>query len=392
MKAIVGGTVVTVTQGTIEDGVILLEKGKIAAVGPRDSVALPAGAEIIDAKGKWVTPGLIDAHTHIATFNEPQTMPGTFDGNEMSDPVTPQVRGIDALNPRDVAVSKVRSGGFTTCYTGPGSANIVGGTGICFKTKDVMTVMEMALEGTECMKFALGENPKRCYGADKKMPVTRMGVGALLRETLYRAKHYSDRRSAAEQGEGTPPEPDFKLDALVPVIRGEMKARIHCHRADDIVTAVRIAEEYGLDYTIEHCTEGYMITDFLKDHHVRFILGPLTVGMRKMELWNISLNAPAIVEKAGITDFCIMEDTASDTRYLPVHIGLCMARGLSEEMAFRAVTINPAALLGIADRVGSLEAGKDADVAIWSGHPFSNFSLCETTIIDGEVYRNSDHA
>lgn len=391
MLAIKGGKVVTITNGIIENGTVLIENGRITAVGPAAEVAVPEGAEVIDAQGKWVTPGLIDAHTHISTFNEPQTMPTSYisyDGNEVSDPVTPHIRGVDALNPRDMAVGIVRAAGVTTCYTGPGSANIVGGTGICFKTKDAKTVFDFIIPGTECMKFALGENPKRVYGSDKKMPVTRMGVGALLRETLFRAKNYSDQRKAAEEDSTKAPKPDFKLDALVPVVRGEMKARIHCHRSDDVVTAVRIAEEYGLDYTIEHCTEGYMITDFLKEHKARVVLGPLAVGPQKMELWNATLRSPAIFEEAEIKDFCIMEDTSSGTKYLPCHIGLSMAHGLSEEMAFLSVTMNPAKLLGIEDRVGSLEVGKDADVAVWSGHPFSNFTLCETTVIDGVAYKN----
>ncbi|MDL2233945.1 amidohydrolase, partial [Ruminococcaceae bacterium OttesenSCG-928-L11] len=390
MLAIQGGKVITISGGVLEPGTVLVENGTIKAVGPAGEVAIPSGAELIDATGKWVTPGFIDAHTHISTFNEPQTMPGTYDGNEMSDPVTAHVRGIDALNPRDMAIGVVRAAGITTCYTGPGSANIVGGTGICFKTKEGKTVFDIAIPGTECMKFALGENPRRVYGSDKKMPMTRMGVGALFRETLYRAKHYSDKLREGEADSSKAPTPDFRLEALVPVIRREMKARIHCHRSDDIVTAVRVAEEFGLDYTIEHCTEGYLIADFLKEHNVKFVLGPLTVGPSKMELWNCTLKSPAIMEQSGITDFCIMEDTSSQTKYLPTHIGLCMARGLSEEMAFRSVTVNPAKLLGIWDRVGSLESGKDADIAIWSGNPFSNFTLCETTIIDGDVYHNEN--
>ena len=377
MIAITGGKVVTVTNGTIDNGVVVIDGGKIISAGSADEISVPAGAEIIDASGKWITPGFIDAHTHISTFNEPQTLPGTYDGNEVTDPVTAHIRGIDALNPNDVAIGTVRAAGFTTCYTGPGSANVIGGTGLCFKTKQGKTVFDIVIPGTECMKFALGENPKRVYGQKGKMPYTRMGVGAVLREALFNAKVYSDALKKAESDPEKAPKPDFKLEALVPVIRREMKARIHCHRSDDIVTAVRIAEEFNLDYTIEHCTEGYMITDFLKEHHVRFVLGPLTMGLSKMEIWNATLKAPGIVEKAGITDFCIMEDTSSDTKYLPIHIGLCIARGLSEEMAMKAVTINPANLLGISDRVGSLEAGKDADIAIWSGNPFSNLKKKE---------------
>ena len=388
MLAIKGGTVVTVTGGTIENGVVLIENGKIKAVGA--NVEIPAGAEVIDASGKWVTPGFIDAHTHISTFNEPQTMPmvpGAIDGNEVSNPITAHIRAIDALNPYDIAIENTRKAGFTTCCTLPGSANVIGGTGVTFKTKVGETVFDLIIPGTEYMKMALGENPKRVYGGEKKMPVTRMGVGALLRETLYNAKVYSDQLKEAEKDPSKAPKPDFKLDALVPVVRGEMKCRIHAHRSDDIVTAIRIAKEFNLDFAVEHCTEGYKILDYLKENNVTAVVGPLTMGLAKMEIWGCKLETPGIMEKAGI-NFCLTEDTASGTKYLPTHVGYCIARGLSLEKAFEAVTIAPAKLLQVADRVGSLEVGKDGDVAIFTGNPFSNFTLCETTIIDGVVYNN----
>lgn len=386
MIAIANGKVVTVTGETYEKGTVLLDGGKIAAVGA--DVEIPEGAEVIDASGKWVTPGLIDAHTHISTFNEPQVIPPSYDGNETSSPITPQVRGIDALNPRDMAIAITRSAGFTTCYTGPGSANVIGGTGLCFKLKEAETCLEMAIPGTEMMKFALGENPKRFYGTKGQMPVTRMGVAALLRETLTKAKNYSDALLEAQTDPEKKPKPDFALDALVPVVRGEMKVRIHCHRADDIVTAIRISEEFGLKYSIEHVTEGYLIADYLAQKDPDMVIGPLNMGPGKMEIWNTSLSNPAKLEAAGCKRFSLMADTSSATKFLPTYIGLCIGRGLSPELAMKAVTINPATMLGIADRVGSIEVGKDADLAIWSGFPFSNLSLCEKTIIDGRVYEN----
>lgn len=386
MLAIEHGKLMTITSGVIEDGVILIDGGKIEGVGK--DLPIPNDATIIDAKGKYVTPGLIDAHTHIALINEPQCRPTTYDANELTNPVTPFLRGIDAFNPLDPAIPMVRSAGFTTCYTGPGSANVIGGTGFAFKLKTAYNVTDMAIPGTEMMKFALGQNPKQIYGNQKKTPGTRMGIAALLREQLTNARWYSDELERAARGEVKPPKPDFRLDPLVPVVRGERKVRIHCHRNDDIVTAIRISEEFGLDYCLEHCTEGWMIADYLVEKHCDMVLGPLTLGFTKPEVWNTSLRAPAIFEAAGNRNFCIMEDAASETRFLPTHIGLCMARGLSEETALRSVTINPAKLLGISDRVGSLEVGKDADIAIWSGHPFSNFTLCEKTIIDGIIYEN----
>ena len=220
------------------------------------------------------------------------------------------------------------------------------------------------------------------------MPVTRMGTAALLRETLTRAQQYSDALKAAEDHPEKKPEYNAKLEALVPVVRGKMKVRIHCHRADDIVTAIRISEEFGLDYSLEHVTEGHFIAGYLAQKDPDMVVGPLTMEPAKMEIWNTSLKNPAILEQAGCSRFCLMQDAPSGTKYLPSYIGLAIARGLSFDMALRAVTINPAKLLGLADRVGSIEVGKDADLAIWNGNPFSNLSLCEKTVIDGVVYEN----
>lgn len=386
MIAITNGKVVTVTGETYEKGTVLVENGKIAAVGA--DVVIPADAEIINAEGMWVTPGLIDCHTHISNFNEPRTNPSVpLDGNEMSDPITPQVRALDAVNPYDYAIDVVRQAGFSTVCILPGSANLIGGTGICIKLRNAHTAEEMIIPDTQQMKFAMGENPKRCYGTDRKLPMTRMGVAALVRETLYKAKVYSDKLKAAETDPSKAPEPDFKLDALVPVVRGEMRCRIHAHRSDDVMTAIRYAEEFGLDYTIEHCTEGHMIVDALKARNVRCTIGPHLWSPTKQELWNMTIENSAILANAGIT-ISLTADEGSRTAYLPATIGLLMRNGLSEEDAFKGVTINPAKTLGLEDRVGSLEVGKDADIAIFDGHPFSSLSLCRMSIIDGKVVHN----
>ena len=387
MIAITGGKIVTVANGIIENGTVLVENGKIAGVGK--DVFIPTGTKMIDAAGKWVTPGFIDAHTHISTSNEPKTMPARYETNEVSNPITAHLRGMDSFNPDDMAIEHARKAGFTTCYTGPGSANIIGGTGFSFKLREAATVQEMAIPGSEHMKMALGENPKRVYGVEGKMPVTRMGNAALMRETLFDAKVYSDDLKKAEQDPAKAPKPNFKLAALVPVVRREMKVRIHAHRADDIVTAVRVSHEFNLDFAIEHCTEGYKILEFLKENNVTAVVGPLTMPPSKMEIWGRKLETPGLMEKAGV-NFCLTEDTGSGTKYLPMHVGLCIARGLSETAAFEAVTIRPATLLGLCDRVGTIEVGKDADLAIFDGFPFSNLTLCEKTIIDGEVYSNQE--
>ena len=386
MIAITNGKVVTVTGETYEKGIVLVEDGKIVAVGA--DIAVPADAEVINAEGMWVTPGLIDAHTHISNFNEPRTNPGPpLDGNEMSDPVTPQVRAFDAVNPHDYAINVVRQAGFSTVCILPGSANVIGGTGTVIKLRNAETAEEMEVPGCEQMKFAMGENPKRCYGTDRKLPMTRMGVAALIRETLFKAKVYSDKLKAAETDPSKAPEPDFRLDALVPVVRGEMRCRIHAHRADDVMTAIRFAEEFGLDYTIEHCTEGHKIVDALKVRNIRCTIGPHLLSPTKQELWNMTLKNSAILANAGLT-VSLTADEGSRTAYLPATLGILMRNGLSEADAFKGVTINPAKTLGLEDRIGSLEVGKDADIAIFDGHPFSSLSMCRLSMIDGKVVHN----
>ena len=385
MKAIINGKVFTVTGQTFDKATVLVDNGKIKAVGP--DIELPEGTEVIDASGCWVTPGLIDCHTHICNFSEPNSLPGLSDGNEMTGPIQPHIRAMDAVYPDDYSIVPVREAGFTTVYSTPGSGNVIGGTGISIKLRG-HTVQEMAIPGSEQMKFAFGENPKRNYGARKQTPQTRMGLAGLLRETLFNAKNYSDALLEAETDPSKAPKPDYQMQALVPVIRGQMRCRMHAHRSDDILTAISIAEEYHLDYSMEHCTEGHMIVDALKRHNVRCTIGPYLWQPYKQELWNMKMENPAILANAGVP-ISLTADTGSQTAYLPATLGLLMRRGLSEQSAFEGITINPARTLQLEDRVGSLEEGKDADIAIFDGHPFSSLSACRMTIIDGKIVHDT---
>jgi imidazolonepropionase-like amidohydrolase len=387
MLAVKNGKLVTIANGIIENGTILIENGKIKAIGA--NVAIPADAEVIDATGKWVTPGLIDAHSHIGLFGEPM-VPANMDGNEITAPVTAQLRGMDSLNPFDMAVPQVVAAGITTVYTGPGSANVIGGTGNVIKLRG-RTVDEMIIPGTEGMKMALGENPKRCYGEGRKVtPSTRMGNAAVLREALVKAQNYmakfeQAKEEAAEKGKAVKlPDRDLQMEALGRVLRREIKARIHCHRADDIMTAIRVAEEFNLDYVIEHCTEGWKIADVLGAKHVRACVGPNLLEAAKMELLEVNLGNCGILAKAGVK-VALTVDSWSPTKWLPVQAGIMVREGMPEDEAWKSMTINPAEILGVADRVGTLEVGKDADLAIFDGHPMFTFTHCEKTIIDGVV-------
>lgn len=389
MLAIVNAKINTITQGIIEQGVILIENGQIKACGK--DLSVPEGACVVDATGKTVTPGLIDAHSHLAIFGEPSVQ-ANADGNETSDPVTPQLRGMDSLNPQDPAIPDVVAGGVTTVYTGPGSANIIGGTGFAMKLRG-RTAEEMVIPGTEGMKMALGENPKRVY--QSRGPRTRMANAAALRDALVKARNYMDKceraKEKAEKGENaTPPDRDLKMEALSKVLKREIKARIHAHRADDILTAIRVLEEFNVDFVIEHATEGHMIADVIAAKGIPCTVGPLLMSRGKMELLNVTLKNPGILAKAGVK-IAIQCDTSSNTKWLALHTGLAVREGLCPKEAMRAITINSAEILGIADRVGSIEPGKDADMVIWSGEPFCTMTVAEKVFIDGKmVYERKD--
>ncbi len=388
MLAIKDGRVLTAAHKEYDKATLLIEDGRIIALG--EDLAIPSEAKVIDAQGCWVCPGLIDAHTHIGVWGEPNTRGGISDGNETAaEPATPQVRALDAFNICDPGIAAAREAGFTACCTLPGSGNVVGGTGFAYKLCPRETVDQMMIPGTEVMKFALGENPRFNYGTKGKSPKTRMGVGAVLRQTLFEAKIYSDQLLEAQNDpEKKPPTPNFRLEALVPVVRGEMLCRIHCHRADDIATAIRIAKEFGLRYSLEHATEGFKLPDILATEGVFCVIGPLNMGPAKQEVWECNFGTPGVLANAGIK-ICLTQDTGVMTKLLPTFIGLAIAEGLSHKAALEAVTINAARLLGIDSMTGSLEVGKAADIAIFNGDPFSNYTKCLHTIIEGQVFSHS---
>ena len=385
MIAITKGTLYTITQGIVEEGTLVIENGKIAALGT--NISVPQGAQVIEAPGKVVMPGLVDAHCHTGVFADGVGPPHS-DGNEMTDPITPHARALDALDPGDMAWADLRAAGVTCVLTGPGSGNVIGGQSICVKTAG-KTVTEMTLLEPAGMKMALGENPKRVYGDQKKIPSTRMGNAALLRQALvetqnYLAKweRYEAKRQKGEEAE--PPERNLKWEALGKVLRRELKARIHCHRADDILTAMRIAEEFNLDITVEHATEGYKLADLLARKSIPCVVGPILFSRTKYELRGMTPRNPGLLAKAG-AKVAIQTDEMSAVKYLALNAAVAVREGMPEEEALKAITINAAEIIGVADRVGSLEVGKDADVVIFSGHPFDYRTVAEVVIINGEV-------
>ena len=366
----------------IPEGCLLLDdNGKIAGVGK--DLPIPEEATVIDAAGRLVTPGCVDAHCHIGLDNEATGWEGR-DYNEMVDPITPQMRAIDSIDPMDEAFPNALRGGVTTACTGPGSANVVGGTFAAIKLYG-KRVDKMIVKEPLAMKCAFGENPKRCYGqAGKKAPMTRMGTAALLRELLFKARIYADKKDDGEE-----PAFDMKLEAMLPVMRGQIPLKAHAHRADDILTAIRIAREFGLKLTLDHCTDGALIADELAEEGFCAFVGPTLGNKSKIELKNKSFTTPAVLHEAGVNVSIITDAPVIPLQYLPMCAGLAVNSGLDMEEAWRAITINPANATGIGDRVGTLEPGKDADVVIWTADPLTTVGAeAYITIVDGQiVYR-----
>ena len=379
MLLIKNGYIKTMAGPDIENGSILIgNDGKIAAVG-KDLIVLE-GCTILDAEGRLVTPGLVEAHCHIGLHNEAVGWEG-MDYNEGIDPVTPQMRAIDSIYPLDEAFEHARKGGVTTCCTGPGSANVLGGTFVAIKTAG-KRVDDMVVKNPIAMKCAFGENPKRFYGQQKKSaPLTRMGTAALLRETLFKAKQYM-----AEKDAGKEPKFDMKLESLLPVLRGEIPLKAHAHRSDDIFTSIRIAKEFGLKLTLDHCTDGAVIAEELAAEGYPAFVGPSLGSKTKIELKSKSFDAPGILHKAGVKVSIITDAPVIPQQYLPMCAGQAVQAGLPMEEGWKAITVNPAESIGIADRVGTLEPGKDGDVVIWTADPLVNVGAhAACTVIDGKV-------
>ncbi len=397
MIAITNGKVYTITQGILESGTVLVEGGRIVAIG--DSVEIPEDVQVYDAAGKVVTPGLIDAHCHVGLFPDGIGWEHS-DGNEMTDPITPHMRALDAVHPGDLGFKDLIPAGVPTVLTGPGSGHLIGGQWICLKTVPKASVEQMILLEPAGMKMALGENPRRVYGQQKKTPSTRMGNAAVLRAALVDAQNYLDKgaryeadlaeyEKKAAEGDGdakkpTTPERDLKLEALGKVLRRELKARVHAHRADDMLTAIRIAEEFNLDLTLEHATEGYKIADILAEKGIPVTAGPILFSRAKYELREMTPKNPGLMAKAGVK-VAIQTDESSAVKYLNINAALAVREGMPEAEALKAITIHAAEIIGVEDRIGSLETGKDADLVVWSGHPFDYRSLAELVLVDGQV-------
>ncbi len=360
-----GGLVKPISGPDIPEGEVLVERGKIVAVGRK--VKAPAKCGVIDARGLIVTPGLVEAHCHLGLHGEASRWEGA-DINERSNPITPHMRAIDGFRPDDEAVPIALAAGITTAVTGPGSANVMGGTFAAIKLVG-NDVDSMILKSPVAMKIAFGENPKGCYGQNGlKAPVTRMAVAGLLRETLYKARKYKEDIAAAEK-EGKPRPFDLQMEALQPVINGEIPLKAHAHRADDILTALRVADEFGVKITLDHCTDGALIVDRLVKAGRPCLIGPSFGSKSKQELAHKTFATAGILDNAGV-EVCIITDApVIPLQYLPLCAGLAIKAGMKEESAWRAITLNPARAAGIDDRVGSLEPGKDADIVVFDGNP-----------------------
>ena len=374
MLLIKNGTILTMTGESIEMGQVLVNEGKIVSVGK--DIAVPENCEIFDACGGFVMPGIIDAHCHIGMWEDGLGFEGD-DGNEITDPVTPQLRAIDAINPMDRSFIEAYENGITCVCTGPGSANVIGGQFATIKTKG-NRIDNMIVQQTASMKVAFGENPKRCYNAKKQAPSTRMATASILREYLFKTKSYIENKEKNSSF-------DMKLESLIPVVKGELNVKAHAHRADDIFTAIRIAKEFGLKMTIEHCTEGHLIADELAREGFSAIVGPSFGSRGKVELREKTFETPAVLHKAGVKIALMTDHPVIPVHHLPLCAALAVRSGLDEEAALKAITINPAEILGISHKVGSLEVNKDADIAVFDKHPFDIQAKTTFVLIDGEV-------
>lgn len=386
MLLIKNANLITMEEINYEIKDILVKNGKIEAIGTFNPSNYP-NYKVIDAAFNYVTPGLVDPHCHVGMIESTIGWAGS-DANEMTNPITPELRAIDGIKPHDECFKEALESGVTTVCTGPGSANVIGGTFCALKTKG-KTVDEMVLVEELCMKMALGENPKRVYGNSKSSPATRMASAALMREWLMKAKKYHEKKvqyqKALEEGkEAKEVEFNMKLEALSKVFDG-LLVKIHAHQADDIATAMRIAKEFGLNMTVEHATEGYLIADVLKANNQTVIIGPTLGDKSKYELKAKSFISGKVLYENGV-NFAIMTDhPVIEQKHTLIQLALFVKAGLPELEALKAVTINAAKACGIDNRVGSIKESKDADIVIWSGHPLDIMTEAKVVILNGNI-------
>ncbi|HEY3014632.1 MAG TPA: amidohydrolase [Nocardioides sp.] len=376
-------------EGDPFDGTVVVTDGLISALGP--DVTAPESAEVVDAAGRWLLPGFLDAHTHLGVHEEAEGWAGQ-DTNEMTDPVTAQVRALDAINPAETGFTDALSGGITTVGVNPGSGNVIGGLCVALHTHG-RTVDEMVLRSPAGLKSALGENPKRVYGDKGKTPSTRLGTAAVLRESFVAAQNYQVKRANAAAEDKAFDSRDLKLEALASVLDREIPWRQHSHRADDIATAVRVAEEFGYQLVIDHGTEAHLIADLLADRGIPVLIGPLFTSRSKVEVRNRSIANPGRLARAGVEISIITDHPVVPIHFLVYQAALAVKDGLDRDTALRAITINPAKVLGLADEVGSIEVGKLGDLVLWSGDPLDVMQRALTVFIKGaQVYEYAEEA
>ncbi|HEY5575656.1 MAG TPA: amidohydrolase [Clostridiaceae bacterium] len=376
MLLIENGKVLTMQGEIYERGSVLIDGGKILEAG--ENIKAVKNAEVIDAKGCWVLPGLIDAHCHIGVMEEKVGVEGR-DINESNDPVTPQVRALDGVNPLDHSFCDARKAGITAVMTGPGSSNVIGGQFLVMKTAGVC-VDDMVVREPAAMKVSFGENPKRTFGGKNKIPATRMGIAALLREALTAASNYRARKNRALDS-GQEFDIDMKMEALLPVLNREMPLKAHAHRADDIMTALRIAREFNLDITLDHCTEGELVLEKIIESGAPAIMGPILTSKLKVETSNATAGR---LSRAGIKTAICTDHPMAHIDQLAMSAAFAVKEGMDMMEALKAITINAAEIIGADDRLGSIEPGKDADIAIFDGNPLQMYTTTLYTIIDGK--------
>lgn len=377
MLAIVGGRVETVSHGSIARGTVLIgDDGRIAAVG--DAVEVPAGTPVIDAAGQYVFPGFVDSHSHIGLHMDGEGPMGN-DTNEMTAPVTPGVRAVDGFSTDDVALQDAIQGGITAAWVTPGSGNVIGGQGATLRLYG-RTVDDMILKAPSGMKSAMGENPKRVYGERKQAPSTRLGVARTMRQAFIDALDYRKKREKDQEARR-----DLDMEGLLLVLDRKIPLRTHAHTADDILTALRIGREFEVDHIIEHGTEAFKVIDDLLRWNVPVSCGPALVSRVKLEVRARTFRTPGILAKHGVKVSIITDHPVVPAPYLVTSAALAVREGMEEADAIRAISLTPAELCGVGDRLGSIEPGKDADLVIWSGHPFDYRSRVDKTIVRGQV-------
>ena len=374
------------TRAEYENGFLHIENGKIVGIGDMEKLeTLPskdAGIDVIDAGGRLVMPGIIEAHCHMGIKKKKKGMEGD-DCNENVQPITPYLRALDAIHSMDAAFDDAVRAGITSAMIGPGSSNVVGGQFAFVKTKG-RRIDDLIVLAPAAMKIAFGENPKVNFSGQGKMPVTRMAVAGMLREELFRAKQYVEKRKKAKKA-GEAFEKDFHYECWVPVLEGKIPLKAHVHRVDDIFTAIRIAKEFGLDMTLDHCSEGHLIAEELAKEGYPAIVGPDLSSRSKIEVQNVAFKTAGILNAAGVKVAITTDHPVSLIQSLPLCAGLCVKSGMPMDAALRAVTIHAAQICRVSDRVGSLEVGKDADIAIFDGNPLDVLTEVYCTLINGEI-------